>query len=111
MELVDPVVAAVQHDVTILKFNRLALVEPVPRLGADVPSLAMIVTVKDMTVVSLRAPLREARVIAGNDQTPFELAPLQLDTGTGAGGVPTPSLLFRRSCDLFGRGPRLTIVV
>ena len=56
MELVDPVVATVQHDVTVLKLNGLAFVEPVIRLGADVPGLAMIVTIQDMTVVNLRPP-------------------------------------------------------
>ena len=58
VELVDPVIAAVQHDVTVLKFNRLALVEPVIRLGADMPGRAMVVTVQYMTVVRLRASLR-----------------------------------------------------
>ena len=64
MELVDPVVAAIQHDVTVLQFNRLALIEPVIRLGTDFPGRAMIVTVEDMTVVSLRATLRNCRVAA-----------------------------------------------
>ena len=58
MELVDPVVATVQQDVTVLKFNGLALVEPVTRLGADMPGRAMVVTVQYMTVVRLRASLR-----------------------------------------------------
>ena len=58
MELVDPVIAAVQHDVPVLKFNGLAFVEPVICLGTDFPGPAMIVTIQDMTVVGLRPPVR-----------------------------------------------------
>ena len=111
MELVDTMIAAVQHDVTVLKFNGLAFVEPVIRLGTDLPGLAMIVTIQDMTVVSLCPTLREAGVIAGNDQATFVLATLQLNAGTGAGCIPTPALLFRGWCDLFCLGPSLAIVV
>ena len=111
MELVDAVVSTVEHDVTVLKFNGLAFVEPVPRLGTDMPSLAMIVTIQNMTVVGLRSPLRQRLVIAGNDQSSFVLAALQLDSGAGAGCVPTPMLLFSGRCDVFCLGPGLAIVI
>ena len=55
-----------------------------PRLGADMPSLAMIVTVQNMTVIGLWSTLRQRLVIAGNDQTSFVLAALQLDAATRA---------------------------
>jgi hypothetical protein len=58
VELVDTVISAVQHDVTVLKFNGFAFVEPVIRLGTDFPGPAMIVTIQDMTVVGLRPPVR-----------------------------------------------------
>ena len=56
MELVDTVIAAVQHDVPLLKLNGFAFIEPVIRLGPDFPGPAMIVTIQDMTVVGLRPP-------------------------------------------------------
>ena len=59
MELVDAVIAAVEHDIAILKFNSLTLVEPVPRLGTDMPSLAVVVAIQNMTVVGLRSSLRQ----------------------------------------------------
>ena len=59
MELVDAVIAAVEHDITVLKFNGLTLVEPVPRLGTDMPSLAVVVAIQNMTVVGLRSSLRQ----------------------------------------------------
>jgi hypothetical protein len=50
-------------------------------------------------------------VITRNNQTTFVLAALQLDAGTGAGGVLTPALQFSGWCDIFRIGPRLTIIV
>ena len=90
IELVDTVVATVQHEVTVFKFNGLALVEPVTCLGADMPGLAVIVTVQDVAVVGLRAAFGQGLVIARDDETPPVRAALQLDASARAGCVPTP---------------------
>ena len=98
MELVDTMVSTVEHDVTIFKLNGLTLVEPVPCLGTDMPSLTVIIAVQNMTVVSLRSPVRQRFVIAGNNQPSFMFATLQLDSGTWSGRIPTPMLLLGRRC-------------